>query len=62
MKQTGLHIVAKTNNREMLKILMSNKSFINATDLLNRTPLLLAASQNYKGMTIVILQLITIRN
>ena len=62
MRQTGLHIVAKTNNREMLKILMNNKSFVNATDLLNRTPLLLAASQNYRGMTIVIFQLISIRN
>jgi len=46
MYQTGLHIAAKTNNRVLMAKLISANAYIDAVDILHRTPLLLAAQRD----------------
>ena len=51
--QTPLHIAANTNNLKILKKLILMHAYINAVDQLNRTPLYLAAKNNYVIIVIV---------
>ncbi|CDW76885.1 ankyrin repeat-containing protein [Stylonychia lemnae] len=55
LHQYGLHFAAKRNNPEMIKLLLFNKSDVNAKDINGRTPLFYACMMNHVRATSVLL-------
>ncbi len=46
-------MIAKTNNRGMLAMLVRRNAYLNAVDQLNRTPLYIAAQKNHVDVALV---------